>query len=118
MRDGIVEAQLPFFDELHDRRRGRDDFRERGKIENGVGGHRLACWDQRALTGGFLVNDPAAMRDNENGAGDFVVVDRGLQNGIKDGEGGDVGAREGSRRRLLRLLRARRRCGKTNFNSK
>ena len=61
--DRVVGREAAFVVELHQRAGGGDDFGERGDVEDGVGGHRLARGQEGAFAVGFAIDDFAVVAD-------------------------------------------------------
>ena len=87
LHNWIVEADFPFFDQLHNRCRRSHDLGQRCDIENCLDRHGRAGWFERAVAEGFAEDYLAVVPDQQNRAWDFVVLNRGLNDGIENGEG-------------------------------
>ncbi len=73
--DGIVEPQLTGLEQLHDGGSGGDHFGERSDIENCVGSHRFADWDERSPAVRFSIEHLVFAADDQYGAGDQSGMD-------------------------------------------
>ena len=87
MSDGIVDANLALLVELHYGRGSDEVLGERGHVEDGVLGHRLARGLQRAHAVGAVEDDLAVVPNDDDGAGQFVVRD-GIVDDRVDGREG------------------------------
>jgi hypothetical protein len=95
-------------DQLHDRGRGDQHLGHGGHVEDGVEGHRLGGGGFAVEAGfagelaeavGLLEDDLAAVADDHDRAGQFLLRDGGVDS---DGDGGEVGGGCGRRRWSLR----------------
>lgn len=85
-RERIVEADFALLEEAHDGWRGGKELGERGEIENRSGGHALAMRDERAFAKRLAIDYVAAMADEKNAAGNFIVLDCSFDDRIEHGQ--------------------------------
>src|SRR5579883_2542023 len=71
-RNRIIEPDLTLLEKLHDGRRRRDDFGERGCVEDRIECHRLAGGNQCPGAICLLVNDPAVVTNGHDSARNHV----------------------------------------------
>ena len=87
MRDGIVDADLALLVELHHGGGGDEILGERGHVEDGVLGHRFTRGHERALTVGAMEDDMAIVADDDDRAGNLVMRDGVVDQGVDGREG-------------------------------
>ena len=104
--DLVVQPELALLEELHQRRRGGNDFREGGAVEDGIESHGLRLRNQRPLPVGLAVDDLAVVPDHQNGAGQAVLCDGLVDRFIQRRRAGEglCGERSGSQRGAPREL--------------
>ena len=104
--DLVVQPELALLEELHQRRRGGNDFREGGAVEDGIESHGLRLRNQRPLPVGLAVDDLAVVPDHQNGAGQAVLCDGLVDRFIQRRRAGEglCGERSGSQRGAPRKL--------------
>ncbi len=78
LRDRIGQANPPLLHQLHHAGGRRHDFGQGGQIEDRVFGHRLLNRPDRAPAERPVIHDRVAAADQDDGAGQFVARDGGL----------------------------------------
>ncbi len=73
--DGIVESDFSLFFQLHDRCCCGHYLGQRGDVENRSDRHGRARGFERAVAEGLAIDDLAVVPDQQDRAGDFVVLD-------------------------------------------
>ncbi len=100
MSDGVVDTDLALLVELHDGSRGDKVLGERGHVEDGVFGHCFARWLKRAHAVGAMEDDLPAMPDDDDRAGQLIVRNGVVDDGVDWGKGQRRRRRGNSCRRL------------------
>ena len=83
----VVQSEFALLFQLHYGGGRGHNLGERGDVEDGFHCHRRASGFERAAAEGFAIDHLALMADQKDRAGDFVVLNRGLDDGIEHGEG-------------------------------
>src|SRR5581483_9155493 len=84
--DRIVDLEPSLLFQLHNSCRGRDNFSQRRQIEDCVRCHGLDSWFERAAAVRFAVDDLPIMSNKQDCAGSFMIVNRGLNDGINNAQ--------------------------------
>ena len=84
--DGVVELQLPAFDQLHDGGGGGDDLGQRGEIEQRVDRHRLLFRLLEAIAEGFAIGYALVVADDDHRTGHLAGAHLGLGDAVDCGQ--------------------------------
>src|SRR5205807_2057719 len=73
--DRIVQANLAGFFESHDGCGGGNDLGERGDVEDGVDGHGLGLWLERAIAVGLAIDNFPVVPNQQDRSGNLLRGD-------------------------------------------